>query len=69
MPYVNIRIAKGEKPLSKEKKAELIKETNKVISGILDKNSKATYIVIDEVDTDNWGVGEESLSSIREKQQ
>jgi len=65
MPYINIRIAKG---VTKEKKAELIKETNKVISRVLDKNPKSTYIVIDEVELDNWGVGEETLAEIRKNQ-
>jgi 4-oxalocrotonate tautomerase len=33
----------------------------------LGKNPKSTMVVIDEVDTDNWGIGGESVTALREK--
>jgi 4-oxalocrotonate tautomerase len=64
MPYVNIKLAMGEE-VTREQKEELIAATTNVISNILNKNPKATYVVIDEVHPDNWGVGGESLTTIR----
>ncbi len=67
MPYVNIKITKeGALP---EQKTELIKGVTKLLSDILGKNPATTVIVIDEVDTDNWGIGGESVTVRRKKGQ
>jgi len=62
MPYVNIRIA-GK--ATKEQKEKLYEGVTKLLSDVLDKKPSSTYVVIDEVDTDNWGVGGQSLTEIR----
>ena len=62
MPYVNIKIAGSA---DAEKKSELIKRVTETVSEVLDKNPSATYVVIDEVDTDNFGVGGKSITNIR----
>jgi 4-oxalocrotonate tautomerase len=36
---------------------------------VLGKPHKATFVVIDEVDTDNWGVGGEQITEMRKRQQ
>lgn len=60
MPYVNIKITKeGATP---EKKAELIKGVTQLLVDVLNKNPNTTVVVIDEVDTDNWGIGGESVT-------
>jgi 4-oxalocrotonate tautomerase len=65
MPYVNIRITKeGATP---EKKAILIKEVTKLLADVLGKNPQTTVVVIDEVETDNWGIGGESVTVRRKK--
>ena len=66
MPYVSVRIAKGD-DVTPEKKRELIKKVTDAVSETLNKKPSSTYVVIDEVDTDNWGVGGETLSVIRGK--
>jgi 4-oxalocrotonate tautomerase family enzyme len=63
MPYVNIRIAKGG--VTAEQKGELIQGVTQLLKEVLNKDPNSTYVVIDEVDTDNWGVGGQSLSVIR----
>jgi 4-oxalocrotonate tautomerase len=60
MPYVNIRITREGATL--EQKAELIKGVTDLLVRVLDKNPATTVVVIDEVDTDNWGVGGESIT-------
>lgn len=65
MPYVNIRITKDG--VSKEKKAELIKKVTDVLVDVLGKNPATTFVVIDEVDTDNWGIGGEQVTERRKR--
>jgi 4-oxalocrotonate tautomerase len=65
MPYVNIRIAKGN--VTTEQKAGLIAGATQLLKDVLNKPPQSTYVVIDEVETDNWGVGGRSLTEIRKK--
>ncbi|MDR1008233.1 MAG: 4-oxalocrotonate tautomerase family protein [Campylobacteraceae bacterium] len=65
MPYVNIKITK--EGATKEQKAALIKGVTDLLVNILNKNPKTTVVTIDELDTDNWGVGGESITEIRAK--
>ncbi len=60
MPYVNIKITReGATP---EQKAQLIKGVTELLRDTLGKNPATTVVVIDEVDTDNWGIGGESVT-------
>lgn len=55
MPYVNIKITReGATP---EQKAELIKGVTDLLVRVLDKNPATTFVVIDEVAMEDWGVG------------
>lgn len=63
MPFVNIRITKDG--ATAQKKAELISGVTRLLQDILGKNPATTVVIIDEVDTDNWGIGGESVSERR----
>lgn len=63
MPYVNIRITR--EGATAEQKAALIKGATQLLVDVLGKNPATTVVVIDEVDTDNWGVAGESITSRR----
>ncbi|MEQ4209866.1 4-oxalocrotonate tautomerase family protein [Actinopolymorpha sp. B17G11] len=63
MPYVNVRITRDG--ATAEQKAELIKGVTDLLVRVLDKDPARTFVVIDEVDTDNWGVGGISVSEFR----
>jgi len=63
MPYVNIRITR--EGVTAEQKAALIKGTTQLLVDVLGKNPATTVVVIDEVDTDNWGIGGESITQRR----
>jgi 4-oxalocrotonate tautomerase len=67
MPYVNIKITK--EGATAEQKAALIKGATQLLVDTLGKNPNTTVVVIDEVDTDNWGVGGESITVRRKKGQ
>ena len=60
MPYVNIRITR--EGATTEQKAALIKGATQLLADVLGKNPATTVVVIDEVDTDNWGVAGESVT-------
>ena len=65
MPYVNIRVTRENGTPTAEKKAELIKGATELLVRVLGKNPATTVVVIDEVDTDNWGVGGETVTRRR----
>ena len=56
MPYVNIKITR-EGGTTPEQKAELIKGTTDLLVRVLDKSPATTFVVIDEVEMEDWGVG------------
>ena len=65
MPYVNIRIT--DEAVTPEKKAVLIKGVTELLRDTLGKNPATTVVVIDELSTDNWGIGGETVTKIRQK--
>lgn len=67
MPYVNIKITKEN--VTPDKKAELIKGVTQLLVDVLDKNPDTTVVVIDEIDTDNWGIAGESVTVRRKNGQ
>ncbi|MEN6319260.1 MAG: 4-oxalocrotonate tautomerase family protein [Syntrophaceae bacterium] len=67
MPYVNIKVTK--EGVTPEQKAKLIEGVTKLLSDILGKNPQTTVVVIDEIDTDNWGIGGETVTVRRQRKQ
>lgn len=63
MPYVNIRITR--EGATAAQKAELISGVTKLLQDVLGKNPATTFVIIDEVDTDNWGIGGEAVTMLR----
>ena len=61
MPYVNIKITK-EGNVTGEQKAALIKGATQLLVAVLGKNPATTVVIIEEVETDNWGIGGESIT-------
>ncbi len=61
MPYVNIKITKTG--ATAEQKAELIKGATELLQRVLNKNPASTVVIIEEVETDNWGMGGETVSA------
>jgi 4-oxalocrotonate tautomerase len=64
MPYVNIKITK-EGNVTPEQKKALIEGATNLLADVLHKNRATTVVVIDEVDTDNWGIGGIPVTEIR----
>lgn len=67
MPYVNIRITR--EGATAAQKAELIRGVTALLRDVLGKNPQTTVVVIDEVETDNWGIAGETVTARRAKGQ
>ena len=65
MPYVNIKVT--EEGVTTQQKSELIKGVTDLLQTVLGKNPATTVVVIDEVNTDNWGIGGEQVTILRRK--
>lgn len=65
MPYVNVKITR--EGATAEKKAEVIRRMTQVLVDVLGKNPDTTVVVIEEVDTDNWGIGGKTVTERRGK--
>jgi len=63
MPFVNIKIT--NEGVSPDQKAALIKGATDLLVNVLGKDPATTVVVIEEVNTDNWGVGGESITRRR----
>ena len=65
MPYVNIKITReGATPAQK---AELIAGVTDLMVKVLDKSPATTFVVIDEVALEDWGVGGLPVQEYRAK--
>ena len=67
LPYVKVEIAKGI--ASVEQKKAVIKGMTDVLVKELGRNPEYIFVVIDEVDTDNWGRKGLSLTELWQQQQ
>jgi 4-oxalocrotonate tautomerase len=63
MPYVNIKVT--DEGVTREQKEVLIAATTQLLKEVLNKNPASTFVVVEEVPTDNWGVGGELVTDIR----
>jgi 4-oxalocrotonate tautomerase len=65
MPYVNIRVT--NEGVTAAQKQELIEGATDLLQRVLNKNPATTFVIIDEVETDNWGVNRQNITSVRKR--
>lgn len=65
MPFVHVQVTRDG--ATREQKAQVIAEITDTLVRVLGKDPVATHIVIDEVDTDNWGWQGETATVIRSR--
>ena len=66
MPYINIKIT--DEGVTADQKQQLIKGATELLVNVLGKNPATTVVVIDEVNTDNWGIGGQMVTQLRAKE-
>jgi 4-oxalocrotonate tautomerase len=73
MPYVNIKVTREGGPDGKgptaEEKAKLIGGVTDLLQRVLNKSPASTFVVIDEVSLDNWGIAGEAVRDLRSAKQ
>jgi 4-oxalocrotonate tautomerase len=67
MPYVNIKITK--EGATREQKQQLIEGCTKLLQEVLGKNPQTTFVIIEEIETDNWGIAGKSVTVRRKRGQ
>ena len=55
MPYVNIKITR--EGATQSQKAALIKGVTDLLADVLNKDPATTFVVINEVELEDWGIG------------
>jgi 4-oxalocrotonate tautomerase len=66
MPYILIQVT--DEGVTKEQKEAMIAGATDLMVNVLNKDPEATFVVIDEVNTDNWGQGGEAVTKRRRRQ-
>ncbi|HEY6087453.1 MAG TPA: 4-oxalocrotonate tautomerase family protein [Burkholderiaceae bacterium] len=67
MPVVTIRLARRSPPTTREQKETLIQGVTRLLVDVLAKRSEDVTVLIDEIDSDNWGQGGESATVLRQR--
>jgi len=65
MPYVNIKITRDG--ATAEQKKALIAGVTQLLVDTLGKNPATTTVIIDEIDTENWGLGGRPVTELRKE--
>ncbi|MEM9332316.1 MAG: 4-oxalocrotonate tautomerase family protein [Pseudomonadota bacterium] len=69
MPYVNIKVTREGGPdgtgPSSDEKARLIKGVSDLLHEVLNKDPSVTFVVIDEVPLESWGMSGKPVSELR----
>lgn len=69
MPYVNIKVTREGGPNgtgpSDAEKAQLVEGVTVLLLKVLGKSPATTFVVIDEVPLENWGISGKQVSQIR----
>ncbi|MCH9639826.1 MAG: 4-oxalocrotonate tautomerase family protein [Betaproteobacteria bacterium] len=63
MPYINIKVT--DEQVTVQQKKQLIQGATQLLIDVLEKNPATIFVVIDEVNTDNWGIGFNTVTSLR----
>jgi 4-oxalocrotonate tautomerase len=65
MPYINVKIT--DEGVSNEQKQAIIRGCTELMVKVLNKNPATTFVVIEEVNTDNWGIGFDQVTELRKQ--
>ena len=66
MPMVNVKITR--EGATAEQKSRVIAEMTEVLARVLGKNPATTIVIIEEVETENWGIAGEPVSERRKRE-
>ena len=67
VPYINVRLLNDNMTI--DQKAEVIRRITDVMVDVLNKDPNTTFVVIDEINPENWGLAGQSVAKRRKMQQ
>lgn len=65
MPYISMKITR--EGATREQKAQLMAGATQLLVDVLGKDPRETFVLIEEVDTDNWGIAGEPVTIRRRR--
>jgi 4-oxalocrotonate tautomerase len=66
MPFIRIEVTR--EGVTQQQKQQLIAEATEMMVRVLGKDPATTFVIIDEVETDNWGVAGRTVTELRKKE-
>ena len=63
MPYINVQVTR--EGVTRQQKRDIIAGVTRLMQDILNKDPRTTHVVIQEIETDNWGVSGEQVTNLR----
>ena len=66
MPMVNVKITR--EGATAEQKSLVMAEMTEVLARVLGKNPETTIVIIEEVETENWGIAGQPVSERRKQE-
>jgi len=67
MPILNLTMTRENGGATEDQKAKLIEGFTKVFADVMGRGEKTMVISIQEVDTDNYGIGGKTVTEIRKE--
>ena len=65
MPLINVKMSIEDGGLSVEQKENLASELTNAFVRVVGRGEKSCVVIIDEVSTDNYAIGGETITNIR----
>ncbi|AXX92947.1 tautomerase [Malaciobacter molluscorum LMG 25693] len=65
MPVINVKMTHEDGGASKEQKEEFTKKIANDFEEVFKRSSKNAVVIIEEVNTDNYSIGGETITNIR----
>ena len=65
MPMINVKITR--EGATAEQKKQVMAEMTEVLARVLGKNPETTIVIIEDVETENWGIAGQPVSERRKQ--
>lgn len=67
MPIINVTMTEEEGGATKEQKEQLVKKLTDSFVEVFGRGEKTCVVTINEINTDNYAIGGETITNIRKK--
>jgi len=67
MPIINVQMTHEDGGATKEQKEQLAKKLTESFVDVFGRGEKTCVVTINEIDTDNYAIGGETITNIRQK--